>query len=97
MGGSGAGKSTLLNIISGRFEPSYNMKYEGEVLLNGDKMNWDKYKKITGFVMQRDIFMEELSVREIFDFVKELSSFDNSEEKMRDVNKIIKNLKMERA
>ena len=31
MGGSGAGKSTLLNIISGRFEPSYNMKYEGEV------------------------------------------------------------------
>lgn len=35
MGGSGAGKSTLLNIISGRFEPSYNMKYEGQVLLNG--------------------------------------------------------------
>ena len=79
MGGSGAGKSTLLNIISGRFEKSKNMKYEGKVMLNGHEMNWDEYKHITGFVMQRDIFMEELSVREIFDFVKELSSFDSSE------------------
>lgn len=51
MGGSGAGKSTLLNIISGRFEPSSNMKYEANVRLNGDKMEWNKYRKITGFVM----------------------------------------------
>lgn len=41
--------------------------------------------------------MEELSVREIFDFVKELTSFDNSLEKKKDVDAIIKNLKMERA
>ena len=41
--------------------------------------------------------MEELSVREIFDFVKELTSFDSTEEKKKDVNRVVKNLKMERA
>ena len=73
------------------------MQYEGKVQLNGHEMKWDEYKHVTGFVMQRDIFMEELSVREIFDFVKELTSFDNSEQKQKDIDRVVKNLKMERA
>ena len=41
--------------------------------------------------------MEELSVREIFDFVKELTSFGTKEEKKKDVDRGVKNLKLERA
>lgn len=51
MGGSGAGKSTLLNILAGRFHSTNNMKLSGSVKLNGDIMNWDKYRNVTGFVM----------------------------------------------
>lgn len=51
MGGSGAGKSTLLNILSGRFRVESNMDYSGKVMLNGQPMDWGKYKKIFGFVM----------------------------------------------
>jgi len=66
MGGSGAGKSTLLNILSGKFDVEDNMELTGTVKINGDTMNWEKYRNITGFVMQRDIFMESLKVEEIF-------------------------------
>ena len=66
MGGSGAGKSTLLNILSGKFEVEKNMEFQGKVKINGDDMSWEKYRNITGFVMQRDIFMESLKVHEIF-------------------------------
>lgn len=78
MGGSGAGKSTLLNILSGRFEVESNMNLSGQVLLNGHKMDWEEYKNIIGFVMQRDIFFESLKVNEIFRFVVDLTSDDKS-------------------
>ena len=42
------------------------MQLSGSVKINGDKMEWEKYRNITGFVMQRDIFMESLKVEEIF-------------------------------
>ena len=35
-------------------------------------MTWDKYRNIVGFVMQRDIFMESLTVIEILEFVNNL-------------------------
>lgn len=73
MGGSGAGKSTLLNILAGKFAVEKNMYLEGQVLLNGDKMKWKKYRNIIGFVMQRDIFMDSLQVDEIFKFVIDLT------------------------
>ncbi len=72
MGGSGAGKSTLLNILSNRFEKGKHITLRGEVMLNNNKMIWDKYRTIMGFVMQRDIFLEVLTIREIFNFVVEL-------------------------
>ena len=79
MGGSGAGKSTLLNIISGRFDVEKNMELTGDVKLNGDDMKWETYKNVIGFVMQKDIFMETLTVREIFEFVINLRDYKLSD------------------
>lgn len=78
MGGSGAGKSTLLNIISGKFGLKKNMRLSGKVLINKEKMKWEKFRNVTGFVMQKDIFMDVLTVREIFQFVVNLKNFELS-------------------
>ena len=42
-------------------------------------MKWETYKNIVGFVMQKDIFMETLTVREIFEFVINLRDYKLSE------------------
>lgn len=98
MGGSGAGKSTLLNIISGRFSVEKNMELTGDVKLNGEDMEWDTYKNIIGFVMQKDIFMETLTVREIFEFVINLRNYKLTEKQKADkINETIRILKLKRA
>lgn len=51
IGGSGAGKSSLLNILADKFERDNSYKFEGRVLLNGEVMNYEKFKHIIGFVM----------------------------------------------
>ena len=98
MGGSGAGKSTMLNIISGRFLSGKLAKVTGEVMLNGQKMDWNKFRFITGFVLQKDIFMEVLTVREVFEFVVNLKNPKLSPpERLKKVNKMIELLKLQRA
>lgn len=42
---------------------------EGKVMINGDRMVWTKYRNVIGFVMQRDIFNENLKIEEILNFV----------------------------
>ena len=98
MGGSGAGKSTLLNIISGKLQNSSKIELKGKILLNGHPMNYDKYKNIIGFVLQSDIFLETMTVNEIFNFVISMkdSKMHASEQKQK-INNLIKDLKLERA
>lgn len=38
-------------------------------MINGDRMVWTKYRNVIGFVMQRDIFNENLKIEEILNFV----------------------------
>ena len=98
IGGSGAGKSTLLNMISDRFVKEKNMDVEGEVFLGNEKMDYEKFKKQVGFVMQADYFLENLTVREYFKFAVDLKkSTLNEKEKVREVNSLLKTLKMEKA
>lgn len=98
VGGSGAGKSTLLNIISNRFMKKDTMKLESEVALNGDEFTWDKYKNITGFVMQSDIFFDEQKVKEVFNFTIDMSSPAlNKAAKLKKEKDMIKKLKLEKS
>lgn len=98
MGGSGAGKSTMLNVLSNRLIPGGSMKLEGEVKLNNHPFEWEKYKNVTGFVMQRDIFFQEQKVNEVFDFTINMRSPDLSdEERVKKRKNMVEQLKLQRA
>ncbi|OIR57167.1 MAG: ABC transporter superfamily protein [Amphiamblys sp. WSBS2006] len=59
LGSSGAGKTTLLNIVAGKTEAT------GSVLINGQRFQAEKMKKISGFVSQEDILLETSTVDEL--------------------------------
>ncbi|KAK8758990.1 hypothetical protein V5799_003374 [Amblyomma americanum] len=63
MGPSGAGKTTLLNILSGH----YDRGYEGEVRVNGWVRNTELFNRQSCYVMQDDVLLPELTVRESLD------------------------------
>lgn len=63
MGPSGAGKTTLLNVLSGH----YDKGYEGEVRVNGLVRNTELFNRQSCYVMQDDILLPELTVRESLD------------------------------
>ena len=98
IGGSGAGKSTLLNAISDKFVKEKNFETGGEVHLGTEVMDFEKYKKQVGFVMQADYFLENLTVREYFKFAVDLKKSNlNEKEKVKEVDKLLKTLKLEKA
>lgn len=66
MGSSGAGKTTLLNFLSSRASSS-NLYYEGDLLLNDNKVSSiSKVKNLIGFVPQSDVVVDSFSVEQIF-------------------------------
>ncbi|MEN8906120.1 MAG: FHA domain-containing protein, partial [Clostridiales bacterium] len=65
VGGSGAGKSTLMDCLNG-FRPATN----GTVVVNGDNFytNYDAYKEIMGYVPQKDIVYDNLTVLQMLTY-----------------------------
>ncbi|MDR2119111.1 MAG: ATP-binding cassette domain-containing protein [Tannerellaceae bacterium] len=57
MGGSGVGKSTLLGILNGSIPPD-----RGSVTINGYPADSSGARRLTGFVPQDDLLIEELTV-----------------------------------
>lgn len=90
LGGSGAGKSTLLDALNG-FRPAN----EGKIYINGMDYynNLEVFKPILGYVPQKDIVHEELTVFEEIDFAAKLRLGDLSdEEREKKVNEVIDKL-----
>jgi len=65
VGGSGAGKSTLMDCLNG-FRPATS----GKVVVNGDNFytNYNVYKEIMGYVPQKDIVYDNLTVRQMLTY-----------------------------
>ncbi|XP_004502947.1 ABC transporter G family member 5 isoform X1 [Cicer arietinum] len=68
VGPSGAGKSSLLEILAGRVSP----QSEGYILVNNEHVDKAKFKKISGYVTQKDTLFPLLTVEETMMFSAKL-------------------------
>jgi ABC-type multidrug transport system ATPase subunit len=70
---SGAGKTTLLEALT--FRSKGNLKVDGEIKINGNKVDSQKMSIVSCFVQQFDLFFETMTVKEHINFqVKSLQS-----------------------
>ncbi|CAH8581010.1 unnamed protein product [Schistosoma bovis] len=65
IGPTGCGKSTLLDVLAGRKNPS---QLTGYVLLNGKLLPSSVRRRLCGYVVQENIVMETLTIRENITF-----------------------------
>ncbi|XP_078269100.1 broad substrate specificity ATP-binding cassette transporter ABCG2-like [Rhinoraja longicauda] len=90
MGPTGSGKSSLLDILAARKDPT---GLKGHVLINGAPQPAN-FKCTSGYVVQDDVVMGTLTVRENLQFsaALRLSRSIHSKEKRERVDKVIKEL-----
>lgn len=75
MGPSGSGKSSLLNLISGRLNSSFVLKFHstGSLFLNSNSILKEMFNNICSYVSQDDDhLLASLTVRETFEFAATL-------------------------
>jgi ABC-type multidrug transport system ATPase subunit len=72
MGASGAGKTSLLNILCKRISTNKNINLSGNVCANNENYDFESFSQFAGYVMQDDLLLETMTVRECFDFVAKL-------------------------
>ena len=72
MGPSGSGKTTLLNTLAHRAAAA-GATTQGDVLVNGQSINWRKLRHISAYVEQEDALIGSLTVRETMNFAARLA------------------------
>ena len=72
MGPSGSGKTTLLNILAHRAAAA-GATTRGDVIVNGQSINWQKLRHISAYVEQEDTLIGSLTVRETMNFAARLA------------------------
>lgn len=72
MGPSGSGKTTLLNTLSHRLAAA-GATTHGEILTNGQVINWQNLRHLSAYVEQDDALIGSLTVRETMDFAARLA------------------------
>ena len=72
MGPSGSGKTTLLNTLAHRAAAA-GATTRGDVLVNGQSINWQKLRHISAYVEQEDPLIGSLTVRETMNFAARLA------------------------
>ncbi|KAH3871078.1 broad substrate specificity ATP-binding cassette transporter ABCG2-like isoform X2 [Dreissena polymorpha] len=90
LGPTGSGKSSLLDVLAGRKDPE---GLSGTLLLDGQPLP-ENFKCMVGYVVQDDVVMGTLSVRENFHFsaALRLPSSVTPKEREERVNKVIEEL-----
>ena len=72
MGPSGSGKTTLLNTLAHR-EAAAGATTIGEILTNGQPIDWHQLRHLSSYVEQEDALIGSLTVRETMDFAARLA------------------------
>lgn len=95
IGGSGSGKTSLLNQMSGRMKGS-RLSVSGRTLFNGSE---DASRIQSGFVIQQDILLPTLTVRETLTYAAQLRlpSSISQEERKKLVDEVIMELSLKEA
>lgn len=91
MGASGAGKTTLLNVLSCRVS---GKSLSGNLYANGKAYTYENFGDFANYVMQNDVLMQTLTVRETLQFAANLKLNKSSEEKTERIMKLSQNLKL---
>ena len=68
LGSSGSGKTTFLNFLSNRLHFLDGLQFKGEVFINGTNRLEIDYNSVAGYVMQEEVLLEFLKVRETLEF-----------------------------
>ncbi|EGC37181.1 hypothetical protein DICPUDRAFT_54176 [Dictyostelium purpureum] len=95
MGPSGAGKTTLLDILAHRLP----INGSGTIYLNGNKSNFQIFKKLCGYVTQHDSLTPSMTVRETLNFYAQLKMPRSTtmEEKLQRVQDVITEMGLKRC
>ncbi|XP_049923959.1 broad substrate specificity ATP-binding cassette transporter ABCG2-like [Epinephelus moara] len=95
MGATGSGKSSFLDVLAARKDPA---GLSGEVLINGAHQP-PNFKCLSGYVVQDDVVMGTLTVRENFTFsaALRLPTSISQEEKKQKVDRLIQELGLGRV
>ncbi|KAK9167266.1 hypothetical protein Scep_002457 [Stephania cephalantha] len=72
IGPSGAGKSSLLEILAGRLVPDGDDEKSSSIFINHSPMDRVNFKKISGYVTQKDTLFPLLTVEETLMFTAKL-------------------------
>ncbi|OBT84674.1 hypothetical protein VE02_07846 [Pseudogymnoascus sp. 03VT05] len=72
MGPSGSGKTTLLNTLAHRAAAA-GATTHGEILTNGQAINWQNLRHLSAYVEQEDALIGSLTVRETMNFAARLA------------------------
>mmetsp|Transcript_29843 Transcript_29843/g.75060 ORF Transcript_29843/g.75060 Transcript_29843/m.75060 type:complete len:710 (+) Transcript_29843:208-2337(+) len=73
MGASGAGKTSALNVLAGRIKASRERELTGDLLVNGEAVSASDLKHTASYVMQDDVFLYNMTVREQIRFAADMS------------------------
>lgn len=92
MGPSGAGKTTLLNLLACRIESK-----QGKVLANNLPYNYESFGNFANYVMQQDVLMQTLTVRETLQFAARLKLRVPEAEQDEKIMELCKRLKLEKC
>ncbi|KAI2486328.1 ABC transporter [Pyrenophora tritici-repentis] len=96
IGGSGSGKTSLLNSMSGRIQSNNRLITSGRTLFNGSE---DGSQVRTAYVIQQDILLHTLTVRETLTYAAQLRlpSTVSAKEKKQLVEDVILELGLKEA
>jgi len=94
MGASGAGKTTLLSTLACRIQ---SKKLVGDISANKSPYNFDNFGDFANYVMQQDLLMETLTVRETLELAANLKLNLSEEEKKVRINRLVRKFKLEKC